>query len=437
MLEERLSKYLHDYKILGAEEARELELLVSKYPWFNGGHILLAKAHKNQNRYSFRNLLKKASLHAGDRSELFEVMHDRWLPLEQYLQDEQGLSREVPILPVREIAKETEPEEIADASVIPETHSPGDREEFSIPEISDTIHHETLDDAHTGEDVLTEPQVHEDPTDEPVIQNPPIEEHFETVEHERFVPEETVEQTGEIETPEEQEADEQLTVHSKFDEDAEAEISTTSEIDNPNNDDPIPAPESTRTDLEEVIKYDPIEALQPLIGRTDIDSGIGSDPPVRITPLYDPERELLKLIDSEKPGKKKPTGPEVDPEPHDFAFWLDHLSDAREEDTSETEHAEADEDPSSHSEQADAADLLEKFIKKRPSIRRMEREFFSPEKQSQRSIEDNSDIVSESLAKLYLKQGFPEKAIEVFNKLRLQNPQKDAYFARLIQELKP
>jgi hypothetical protein len=51
------------------------------------------------------------------------------------------------------------------------------------------------------------------------------------------------------------------------------------------------------------------------------------------------------------------------------------------------------------------------------------------------SIHD-SNIVTEAMAEVWLKQGNKPKALEVYNKLSLLNPSKRAYFAGLIENLK-
>lgn len=49
---------------------------------------------------------------------------------------------------------------------------------------------------------------------------------------------------------------------------------------------------------------------------------------------------------------------------------------------------------------------------------------------------DMYDIVSETLAEIYAENDHPEMAIEIYRKLSLVNPEKSAYFATLIDNLK-
>ena len=50
------------------------------------------------------------------------------------------------------------------------------------------------------------------------------------------------------------------------------------------------------------------------------------------------------------------------------------------------------------------------------------------------SISREEGMASETLADIYIKQGKYDHAIEMYRKLSLQNPQKNAYFARKIEE---
>jgi hypothetical protein len=46
-----------------------------------------------------------------------------------------------------------------------------------------------------------------------------------------------------------------------------------------------------------------------------------------------------------------------------------------------------------------------------------------------------TDIVTESMAEVWLKQGNKEKALEVYNKLSLLDPSKKGYFAAKIDQI--
>lgn len=56
-------------------------------------------------------------------------------------------------------------------------------------------------------------------------------------------------------------------------------------------------------------------------------------------------------------------------------------------------------------------------------------------KQAMDSISLESSIISESLAEILAKQGKKDKAIEMYKKLSLRNPEKSSYFASLIKDL--
>jgi len=80
--------------------------------------------------------------------------------------------------------------------------------------------------------------------------------------------------------------------------------------------------------------------------------------------------------------------------------------------------------------------LIEKFIKDSPSITRPKQEFFSAEKAMKKSEVLDFAIATETLAKIYIKQGYPEKAIKVYEQLELKIPEKMSYFAALIEKIK-
>lgn len=80
-------------------------------------------------------------------------------------------------------------------------------------------------------------------------------------------------------------------------------------------------------------------------------------------------------------------------------------------------------------------DLIDRFIEAGPRISKPKKEFFKPADKARESSIDHEGIVSETLAKIYLQQGNPEKAINTYQKLSLNNPEKSSYFAAQIAKI--
>jgi len=85
-------------------------------------------------------------------------------------------------------------------------------------------------------------------------------------------------------------------------------------------------------------------------------------------------------------------------------------------------------------------DLVDKFIESGSIINKPKREkFFSPSESAKISLVENDEIVTETLARVYLEQGHLDKSIQAYKKLSLKFPQKSSFFAnqiKLIYDLK-
>ena len=79
--------------------------------------------------------------------------------------------------------------------------------------------------------------------------------------------------------------------------------------------------------------------------------------------------------------------------------------------------------------------IIDRFLEKQPTISRTTGEFFNPENVIEQSIDNTQQPVSETLAMILEKQGQPQKAIEIYRKLILENPEKSSYFAARIENL--
>ncbi len=80
-------------------------------------------------------------------------------------------------------------------------------------------------------------------------------------------------------------------------------------------------------------------------------------------------------------------------------------------------------------------EIINNFLKRDPQISPPKPEQIDNENKAKKSAEDHNDLVSETLAKIYIEQMLYHKAIETYQKLSLKFPEKSRYFADLIQSL--
>jgi len=139
---------------------------------------------------------------------------------------------------------------------------------------------------------------------------------------------------------------------------------------------------------------------------------------ITYTPVYDINKLLEKepLLeereDQVEPQKVKK------PEPVSFYDWLEAGADETEESKKST------------------TDIINAFIKAQPRIKARTSETYIPSEIAKMSLVDKAEIVTETLARIYIKQKNFEKAIEIYEKLCLTNPEKKGYFATQIHYLK-
>ncbi|GET27521.1 hypothetical protein [Prolixibacter sp. NT017] len=80
--------------------------------------------------------------------------------------------------------------------------------------------------------------------------------------------------------------------------------------------------------------------------------------------------------------------------------------------------------------------LIDKFLETRPTISPARKGDGQQEDISERSAEETDEFMTETLAHIYVKQGYYEKAIKAFQKLSLKYPEKSIYFARQIEDVR-
>jgi hypothetical protein len=127
---------------------------------------------------------------------------------------------------------------------------------------------------------------------------------------------------------------------------------------------------------------------------------------------------------NEDEGKKEDS---LSKENHSFTDWMEVVD-------------KGDEAPQSKPEEPVKSkkknhDLIDNFIQNEPSIQRNIKVADKQEDISAESVRENDSFMSETLASIYVKQRLFDKAIAVYRKLELKNPEKNVYFASQIEKI--
>lgn len=119
-------------------------------------------------------------------------------------------------------------------------------------------------------------------------------------------------------------------------------------------------------------------------------------------------------------------------EKHSFTQWLQLTSKTEEAETGEMETAE---NVMEELERKKKFELVDKFIENNPKI--VPKESMKPKVNIKESTKfDKNELMTETLAKVYLEQKKYKKAIQAFKILSLKYPEKSGFFADQIQAVK-
>lgn len=199
-------------------------------------------------------------------------------------------------------------------------------------------------------------------------------------------------------------------------------------------------------DLSEEIIPEPKEKISSIKEETPVDISATEKTEPEVSKENNSQEETLDTINLSEEVQ------EIDPSKLSFVEWLKYKKGLKSitepienKSSSETEKTVENEikvtenvleikKPSISKSKVD--ELLNKFIKEEPSISKPKTAFFSPTKKAKESLEESPDLVTETLAKIYVLQKNYAKAIQAYEQLSLVYPEKKVFFATQIKKIK-
>lgn len=440
-------QWLESDQKLPASAIDPLRRLTKEYPYFQSAHALLAKAMADNHDLLYDKHLKIAAAHCADRQSLYHLIHRK--PSSVFISSAAKevhpspfvLEEKIEAPEVKTTVPETEPVQplVVEA---PAEQVPFEAYVFTPPPVQETpeVKSSAPEDPH---EVIRRrlAEILGSPVEIKEIKSAPVKEEKASVEidytseerpqtfipslsKQNVAPETTTvkeEPVQPLKTETKHEISEPEVVALKEEVVSPADASTSSELTTPEE----RITEATKTVVDEVDTLQLEYALE-----TSILSSIEQ------LPLL--EKQPVKEEETGKSAAQEETG--------SFLHWLKNLPvsgfgqveevHADEPDKPEADAPDFSAPTQSKSEEDRGRDaLIDRFIATEPRIVPSKAEFYSPATQAKRSVTDNEDLVSETLAKIYLLQGHPLKARKCYEKLSLLQPEKKTYFAALIKEI--
>ena len=380
----------HPYEV----EKSDIPLLkkeVEKYPYFYTLRALLLYGLKKENHPSFEDYLNKTSIHSSNRADLYHYINSEKLP------------------EIETLVEEPQPEV--------ETIEPVNTEEIVANDFSDET---VLDEIQTEENEETNSFATENSI-EPIVSGEKEKEVLST--------EEIVELNTNSETKENEDIVDEMIENDT----EESELRTDHVVDIISDDELNEVAEITN----EVVESTKIETKEASV--LDIENAIlqTSSIEIKVENLSIEEKiELIpEKIETVEKVEEKVIVQETENVSTDntfsFSDWLKKVpSQSKDEKTIAEEQETA--------EREIKYKLIDDFLEKNPKIVPMKKTDITPVHQSSNfthNSDEYSDLMTETLAQIYIEQKKYDKAIKAYKILILKYPEKNSLFANRIKEI--
>lgn len=459
---QQLLTFLHTPENLGKDAGALLDRLTREFPYFQTAQLLYVKSLHNDNSFLYNNQLKLAAAYATDRNVLYELIRKK--AAEQTQPEKKTETTVVTENVVPETPVSSTEKAIAAADLVQDTpvqtETPAEEtERLAVQLTASQLIKSRLNNTSDewDESVLRQLQLlrhwQKDPTagmaftfpqkEQPKKETEPVAElktETPVIEPVAEVTEPVIEnRTAEPEpVSEKEQLQEMLTVLIDGDsEDVTAQDETEQQLLNQLPDEreegleyeivPLQQDEPVTETVEKHIEKpaDPVE--QEILFKA-----IGSSIELEVSDSLPTADELLgktteTVVPEEKPVKEITASEDA----LTFASWLKQLG--KDQPVQQQEEEEETALPDLHKEQNK---LIDNFIEAAPRITPQKAAFYNPANMAKKSVTEDNELISETLAQIYEKQGNYPKAIRAYQRLSLKYPEKSIYFASLIEKLK-
>lgn len=407
------------------KDLTKLDELISDHPYSQIIHILSVKGRKVFNKPEFEKSLNLAATYAYDRGLLRSIIDGNELPADALLS--------VPEEPVEEV-QDKELEETSDFSWI---NNNEDEDDIFIDNASETTaptKETTTPSADLNDDIIQEYEM--ETSDEPMKPDSGIDE-VKTDSPEDKNDQTILETTSQSEEPDQLKT-ENITDSEDFGIDesiAKPKTETKSEEANTEtsaNIDKTTDSESTDSSVREEIE--PPDSVEE--DKTQATSAKKSK-------KKDKKDKTPKPASDHTQGQEEPESSldqELEAEAASDGIHAELMKNLHQLQESKQNFDETPDSNGAQEHQLEQIEIIDNFIKNSPVLSKpnlsAESEVISQDDLSRRSTKIDNNMVSENLAKIYMKQGKRKDAEKIYKKLMVKFPQKKGYFADQIQKLK-